>query len=38
MSATGTARMISARLVLHPIRSYQQPQTVPSNVPLGPGG
>ena len=38
MSATGTARMISARLVLHPIPSYLQPQTVPSNVPLGAGG
>lgn len=37
MSATGTARMISARVVLHPIPSYLQPQTVPSNVPL-PGG
>jgi hypothetical protein len=38
MSATGTSRMISARLVLHPIPSYEQPTTVPSNVPLGPGG
>jgi hypothetical protein len=38
MSATGTSRMISARLVLHPIPSYEQPASVPSNVPLGAGG
>jgi hypothetical protein len=37
MSATGTSRMISARLALHPIPSYLTPKSVPSNVPL-PGG
>ena len=38
MSATGTSRMISARLTLHPIPSYQTAKSVPSNVPLGSGG
>jgi hypothetical protein len=37
MSATGTSRMIAARLTLKPIPSYQTPTSVPSNVPL-PGG
>jgi hypothetical protein len=38
MGATGTARLVSAQLVLRPIPSYLNSPTVPSNVPLGSGG
>ncbi len=38
MGATGTARLVSAQLVLRPIPSYLKSPSVPSNVPLGSGG
>lgn len=38
MGATGTARLVSAQLVLRPIPSYLSSPSVPSNVPVGSGG